>query len=225
MQGAPEGNVELRDPYRFLNVPQGIDEPGLKARYREFAKKLHADLGGSDEMMKLVNEAHDQILADIRNAGGPSLAVVAQPPNPPPIQESRAQSDLAEEVSRDREYSLADDGFPAADEADRHNQAPPPATVASPGGADAVLQAAAYRWPSRRILLAGLAAVALAILAGVGSRSHQAARATLAEPSLPATASVTERGLPAFTLDSPPAPPPPETTQGLAAPTGSSAAQ
>jgi hypothetical protein len=57
----------VRDPYKFLNVPYDVTEEALRSRYRELAKKLHGDAGGSDEMMKLLNEAREQIQFNIDN--------------------------------------------------------------------------------------------------------------------------------------------------------------
>jgi hypothetical protein len=56
------------DPYKILNVPYDVTAEALKARHRELAKKLHADSpGGSDELMKLVNQANDQIKLNLKN--------------------------------------------------------------------------------------------------------------------------------------------------------------
>lgn len=57
----------MLDPYKVLNVPYDVTAAELQARYREFAKKLHGDAGGSDELMKLINEANEQIRLDIKN--------------------------------------------------------------------------------------------------------------------------------------------------------------
>ena len=57
----------MRDPYKFLNVPYDVTESALKARFRDLAMKLHGDTGGSDEMMKLINEARDRIKFNIEN--------------------------------------------------------------------------------------------------------------------------------------------------------------
>jgi hypothetical protein len=56
------------DPYAILGVPEGVDERGLAAAYREQAKRWHPDRGGGEEAerrMAEVNAAYDLLRADI----------------------------------------------------------------------------------------------------------------------------------------------------------------
>jgi hypothetical protein len=52
-----------KDYYRVLGVPQDASTEDLERAYRGQARKRHPDGGGSEEDMKVLNEAHD-ILSD-----------------------------------------------------------------------------------------------------------------------------------------------------------------
>ena len=79
----------MRDPYKFLNVPYDVTDDVLKARFRGLAKKLHGDKDGSDEMMKLVNEANDQIKFNIKSG----LSFTSEAEQPPPKAEEKPRSE------------------------------------------------------------------------------------------------------------------------------------
>ena len=57
-----------RDPYEVLGVRADADMEVVEAVYRARAKKAHPDAGGSEELMKTLNEAIDLIRQERRAA-------------------------------------------------------------------------------------------------------------------------------------------------------------
>lgn len=61
-QALPEGI----DHWKVLGIEQGASEERLSARYRELARKLHPDHGGTDAQMAKVNQAYSDALREVR---------------------------------------------------------------------------------------------------------------------------------------------------------------
>jgi hypothetical protein len=55
------------DPYKLLSVPWDADELTVRKRYRQLAKQHHPNAGGDSEDFRLLKEAFEQILFDVRN--------------------------------------------------------------------------------------------------------------------------------------------------------------
>lgn len=95
--------VAVPTPQRVLDVSSGTPAPRLKARYHEVARLCHPDLGGTDELFRVVGSAYEE-LAGIRtgrlrrttaDSEGPRMRTtwvgtdwssirVERPPKPPP---------------------------------------------------------------------------------------------------------------------------------------------
>src|SRR3954451_24897269 len=57
----------VHDPYKLLAVPYDVDELTVRKRYRAAAKDHHPNAGGHEEDFRLLKEAFDQIIFNIRN--------------------------------------------------------------------------------------------------------------------------------------------------------------
>jgi hypothetical protein len=62
-QALPEGSP---DHWNVLGLERGTSEDRLSARYRELARKLHPDHGGTDAQMAKVNQAYSDALREVR---------------------------------------------------------------------------------------------------------------------------------------------------------------
>ena len=59
---APQGfQVPLENAYRILGLGPGASDEEIKERYRELAKKLHPDAGGTDALFGILQMAYEQI--------------------------------------------------------------------------------------------------------------------------------------------------------------------
>ena len=54
------------DAARILSITGTVTAESLKEAYRKACKTYHPDLGGSDEMMKIVNSAHEVLKAYLK---------------------------------------------------------------------------------------------------------------------------------------------------------------
>jgi curved DNA-binding protein CbpA len=54
-----EGSDARKDYYEVLGIPEDATPEDIARGYRTRARELHPDRGGSEEDMKLLNEAHD----------------------------------------------------------------------------------------------------------------------------------------------------------------------
>ena len=65
--------MEFSEALKVLKLKPDFSEDELKKAYKSAAKKNHPDLGGSEEMMKVINEAKNTLedyLEDISKNGG-----------------------------------------------------------------------------------------------------------------------------------------------------------
>jgi DnaJ-domain-containing protein 1 len=54
-------SIDLQDPYQILGVSPRDSDETIRNRYRELALRLHPDRGGSNERMRIVNNAFERI--------------------------------------------------------------------------------------------------------------------------------------------------------------------
>jgi len=59
---APQGfQVPLENAYRILGLDPSASDEEIKERYRELAKRLHPDAGGTDALFGILQMAYEQI--------------------------------------------------------------------------------------------------------------------------------------------------------------------
>lgn len=59
--------MNLNESYAFLGISRSASEKDAKTAYRKLAKKCHPDSGGSSEKMNKLQEAYDNVKANLRN--------------------------------------------------------------------------------------------------------------------------------------------------------------
>ena len=58
----PQGfQIPLENAYRILGLDPSASDEEVKKRYRELAKKLHPDVGGTDALFAILQMAYEQI--------------------------------------------------------------------------------------------------------------------------------------------------------------------
>lgn len=77
------------DPHAVLGVPVGAPAGDVRAAYRRLARVVHPDVGGTDELFRVVGTAHDVLtgVPGVRRRKRPSRSYPprgAYPPPPPP---------------------------------------------------------------------------------------------------------------------------------------------
>jgi hypothetical protein len=155
----------VRDPYKFLGVPYDVTMEALRKRYHELALKLHADTGGSDEMMKLINEAKAQIEFNLKH--NVRFDPNAQTGPEPESDDDRKRPDGESRKEDDRRSQREEKKRPE-EEASRWG---PTSQTWDVGGERATYSNIKYRDPRRTgLMISGVAFVVLA-LAIVGPRS------------------------------------------------------
>jgi hypothetical protein len=55
--------IDAKDPYRQLGVSPTDSAERIRERYRELARLVHPDRGGSQERMQQINEAYEKIVS------------------------------------------------------------------------------------------------------------------------------------------------------------------
>jgi hypothetical protein len=70
------------DAWAVLGVAPGSSERAVRAAYLRRARELHPDVGGSDEAMRQLNVAYEEVLAGPQPVPPPPPR--PQPPGPPP---------------------------------------------------------------------------------------------------------------------------------------------
>ncbi|MDQ3107851.1 MAG: J domain-containing protein, partial [Actinomycetota bacterium] len=67
------------DAYRVLGVAPGESPAKVHAAYRRLVRLVHPDLGGTDELFRVVASAHEALTSSRRRTRRPF-----RPPSPPP---------------------------------------------------------------------------------------------------------------------------------------------
>ena len=53
--------MKIQEAFRVFGLSEGSSKDQILAKYKTLAKKYHPDLGGSEEMMKILNDAMDAL--------------------------------------------------------------------------------------------------------------------------------------------------------------------
>jgi len=54
------------NPYKILGISENATKEEIKRAYREAVKRYHPDVGGSDEILKVIREAYDRLIGEER---------------------------------------------------------------------------------------------------------------------------------------------------------------
>ncbi len=98
--------MKISEAFEYLGLPVSASKEQIKGRYKDLAKRCHPDSGGSELMMKLLNEAYEVAMGDQAERGNRT----PPPPPPPPPQPPQSSPQPSPKASSKSE-STKDYGF------------------------------------------------------------------------------------------------------------------